>query len=159
MPQATITTTTKTINQNLLNQLDSVEVVSQINVPSQSPSTASKVNSPRDSKQNVSNTPITSKTINSSLTTFANGSQMIDLKLTEGNNEFIKSDSVLMSIDQNDNINASISAEIQPTDTSSRIDNNQNNLSNLTSDSNNTNNMTTSDVNLSDTMENPNDPL
>lgn len=84
---------------------------------------------------------------------------MIDLKLTDANCDFTKTNSVLMSIDQNDNINSTISTEIQPTDTSSRIDNNPNNLSNLTSDSNNTNNMTTSDVNLSDTMENQNDPL
>lgn len=79
------------------------------------------------------------------------GSRDFSLKITENNPDFVN-DTILMNIDSTHNFHANLQTElITP---GFALEGNTNNMSNLTSDSNNTNNMTTSDVNLSDNVEN-----
>ncbi len=73
------------------------------------------------------------------------------MRIENVSSDFVKTDSIVMSVDQNDDMMGSIKSEMVPvTGEGAYVENNQNNLSSMTSDSNNTNNMTTSDVNLSD---------
>ena len=76
-----------------------------------------------------------------------------DLKIPETTHFNDKNEPMLMNIDSANNFDSNLQTEdLTPGFT---LDgNNPNNTSNLTSDSNNTNNMTTSDVNLSDNVEN-----
>ena len=83
-----------------------------------------------------------------------------ELKSSNADFEYMKSDTILVgekavAAKSNDPSDLTFS---ESHNTSIHIENNQHNLSNLTSDSNNTNNMTTSDVNLSDTIEPTNEP-
>lgn len=111
-------------------------------------------NSNGESNLNQKDPNFENKAITSGSGINENGSQYMDLNATPTNGDFPKVDTDLMNMDQTDNIEATLQTELLTTNTDLHIENNQNNMSSLTSDSNNTNNMTTSDVNLSDTVEN-----
>ena len=161
---------------NLPNQLNGIEVTSNTHTTNQSTTYESQftTNSPTKTRiVNISSTStypgdsstnplltsnldirgdFISRTITSSTTTCnQNNSQFVNMKIENASSDFVKTDSIVMSVDQNDDMMGSIKSEIVPvTGEGAYVENNQNNLSSMTSDSNNTNNMTTSDVNLSD---------
>jgi len=106
-----------------------------------------------DDEINVKNIPTPALNIHNPLS-------LSELKSSNADFEYMKSDTILVgdkaaATKTNDPSDLTFS---ESHNTSIHIEHNQHNLSNLTSDSNNTNNMTTSDVNLSDTIEPTNEP-
>ncbi len=93
-----------------------------------------------------------SRTITSDTTTSNQTNlEFVNIKIENANTDYVETNSIMMSMDHNEDMIASIKSDIvHVTGEEVYVENNQNNLSNMTSDSNNTNNMTTSDVNLSD---------
>lgn len=131
---------------NQTNQSNNVEVISPNN--SHSNQIVSQVD-PMTS-DNINNFQVSddfkSKTINSTIVDSKDGSRNLDLKMNETNVDFVKNDSTMNNFQTN--------LQTEDIIPGFALEGNQNNMSNLTSDSNNTNNMTTSDVNLSDNVEN-----